>query len=241
MAIKEKLRRFLLSKLVGSPVQVRHLEYSMLFSADDDPSQPSKYLISLTLEAIKNAQKVSLDDISARMKGPPYYPSIWPGEHYKLLAGLILALRPKVIIEIGTYTGLSTLSMKKYLSPGSEIITFDIFDWKSFPENCLRDDDFKDGMLFQHVDDLSNPVIVSKYREVLEEAGMIFIDAEKDGVIEQRFLDNFRGLSFNTDPLIVLDDIRLWNMLRIWRNVSFPKLDLTSFGHWSGTGIIQWK
>lgn len=224
-----------------APVQVRHAEYSMLFSADDEVSHPSEYLISVALEAIKKAQEVSLDDISGRMESRPYYPNIWPGEHYKLLAGLVLALHPKVVIEIGTATGLSGLSMKKYLSPGSKIATFDIIDWKSYADSCLKEDDFKDGVLFQYVDDLSDPSVFPKYRQLLEEANMIFIDAEKDGIMEQKFLDNLRNIAFNTRPLIVFDDIRLWNMLKIWRNISLPKLDLTSFGHWSGTGIVEWK
>lgn len=37
-----------------------------------------------------------------------------------------------------------------------------------------------------------------------------------------------------------LVDIRLWNMPAFWRDVPLPKLDLTSFGHWSGTGVGQW-
>lgn len=36
-----------------------------------------------------------------------------------------------------------------------------------------------------------------------------------------------------------MDDIRVWTMLKTWREISYPKLDLTSFGHWSGTGIIE--
>jgi hypothetical protein len=39
---------------------------------------------------------------------------------------------------------------------------------------------------------------------------------------------------------LVFDDIRIWNMLRIWREIVRPKLDLTSFGHWTGTGIVDW-
>jgi hypothetical protein len=31
------------------------------------------------------------------------------------------------------------------------------------------------------------------------------------------------------------------NMIELWRNVQKPKLDLTSFGHWSGTGLIDWN
>ncbi|MBM4318321.1 MAG: methyltransferase, partial [Deltaproteobacteria bacterium] len=57
----------------------------------------------------------------------------------------------------------------------------------------------------------------------------------------QLFLD----LMFRTDlpqkPIVVFDDIRLMNMLRIWRNISLPKLDVTSFGHWSGTGLVDWQ
>ncbi|MGH7312141.1 MAG: hypothetical protein ACREJV_03130 [Candidatus Rokuibacteriota bacterium] len=31
-----------------------------------------------------------------------------------------------------------------------------------------------------------------------------------------------------------------WNMLAIWREIRMPKLDVTSFGHWSGTGLVEW-
>lgn len=221
-------------------VQARHSEYSMLFSADDDISQPSRYLISLALEAIRYAQELSLDDISP-VEGHRNSTSLWPGEHYKLLAGLVLALKPKIVIEIGTCRGLSALSMKKFLPQGSKIVTFDTVDWKLLPATYLRKDDFKDERLVQYLDDLSKPSVVSKYRQLLEKANMIFIDAEKDGIMEQKFLDNFKSLSFKTKPLIVFDDIRLWNMLKIWRNISLPKLDLTSFGSWTGTGIVEWR
>ncbi len=38
----------------------------------------------------------------------------------------------------------------------------------------------------------------------------------------------------------MFDDIRVWNMLEIWRGIRRPKLDLTSFGHWSGTGLVDY-
>src|SRR5438132_13726148 len=89
--------------------------------------------------------------------------------------------------------------------------------------------------------DLSKPEEFYDHQPILRRAGMIFVDGPKDGIFEQRLLDNMRSASFDTKPMIlILDDIRLWNMLGIWRKVSFPKLDLTSFGHWSGTGLIEW-
>jgi len=212
----------------------------MVFSADDDASHPSEYLISTALESIENAREISLNDISARMKGPPYFPNIWPREHYRLLAGLVSVLNPRTVIEIGTGSGLSALSMKKYLPQESKIATFDIIIWKSLPDTCLREDDFSDGRLIQYIDDLSNPSIVPKYRRLLEEANVIFVDAAKNGIMEKMLLDNFRTIFFRKKSLIIYDDIRVWNMLKIWRDISLPKLDLTSFGHWSGTGIVEW-
>jgi hypothetical protein len=32
----------------------------------------------------------------------------------------------------------------------------------------------------------------------------------------------------------------MMNMIGIWRGIRHPKLDLTSFGHWSGTGLVEW-
>lgn len=74
----------------------------------------------------------------------------------------------------------------------------------------------------------------------MEKANLIFIDAEKDGITEKKFLENFYKVDFEEKVMILLDDIRLWNMLKIWRDISRPRLDLTSFGHWSGTGIVEW-
>ena len=175
------------------------------------------------------------------MKTSPYYPDIWPGEHYRLLAGLVLTLRPTTIIEIGTATGLSALAMKKYLPQNGKIVTVDILSWKSFPDTCLLEGDFEDGRLVQETDDVSDPVLVQKNRELLVNAEMIFLDAAKDAIMEERFISNCRSVPFTKNPLLVFDDTRVWKMLRIWRNISMPKLDLTSFGHWSGTGLVQWQ
>lgn len=74
----------------------------------------------------------------------------------------------------------------------------------------------------------------------MEKANLIFIDAEKDGITEEKFLEKFYEVDFEEKVVILLDDIRLWNMLKIWRDISRPKLDLSSFGHLAGTGIVEW-
>ena len=95
--------------------------------------------------------------------------------------------------------------------------------------------------LLQHLDDLSDPRIAARYADLLRQADLLFVDADKDGVAEQRFIDNFRMVGLREGTIVVFDDIRVWNMLRIWRRISAPKLDVTSCGHWSGTGLVEWR
>lgn len=230
----------LLRQVISSPVAVRHAELSMIFSADDEKSQPTPFLLDIALQAAKRASEITLPEISARMKTPPYYPDVWPGEHYRLLAALVEILQPQCVVDIGTFTGLSALALKKFLPATGKIHTFDIMDWRSFPETCLLPSDFEDGRLIQHVANLQLSEVLMQHQSMLEECDCILVDAAKDGIGEQVFIDNFSIINFKKKPLFIFDDIRLWNMLKIWREIHRPKLDLTSFGHWSGTGLVQW-
>jgi predicted O-methyltransferase YrrM len=218
----------------------RHIERSLLFSMDDDPGSATPELMDVALGAINAARTADLSDISARVVSGPRYPDVWPGEHYKLLAGLVKLLQPRSVVEIGTATGTSALSLLKYLPTTSRLTTFDIIEWRKYPEVILRETDFADGRLIQSLDDLSQPIGFERNRALLESAELIFVDAAKDGSQEIRFLENFSRCRFHKPPLIVFDDVRLWNMLAIWRSVRRPKLDMTSFGHWSGTGFVHW-
>ena len=78
-----------------------------------------------------------------------------------------------------------------------------------------------------------------KHLSLLNHAELIFCDVPKDGVFEQKFLTNMSLVRPTSTCLLVLDDIRLLNMIDIWRAIRSPKLDLTSFGHWAGTGLVD--
>lgn len=237
MGLKERVIR----SVLPPPVSVRHAEYSMLFSADDDTAGPTPRLIQLALDAVQAAQAADVSAISARMTSGVRFADVWPGEHYKLLAGLMMVLKPKTVIEIGTATGLSAVAMKQFLAPDARIATFDVIPWQQYSGTVLKEEDFADGRLVQHLDDLQQPAQVEKHRALLESADFMFIDAEKDGVMEQRFITNLLPLNYSRNPIVMFDDIRVWNMLRIWRELPRPRLDLTSFGHWSGTGLVDWS
>lgn len=241
--IWERIKWPILRRLFPSPVQARHMEYSMLYSEDDSIARPSERIIDISLFAINYARKTDLSDVCKRLQGRFNYPddtiNLWPGEHYRLLAAFMQVLLPKNVIEIGTGEGLSALSMLKYLPSDGKIYSFDIVPWFEYPRKCLNEQDFIDGRLEQIVEDLGNRDQFKRYEDLLCNADFFFIDAAKDGVLERRLIRNIETITFKTKPIFVFDDIRLWNMLAIWRELKWPKLDLTSFGHWCGTGVCE--
>lgn len=214
---------------------------SAIYSAYEQPGQPTDHLKKLGLQFVNKAFEIDLKDIAARIpKNDVDYISIYPGEHYNLLAAIVEIVQPKMVVELGTHLGYSSLCMKKYLSANSKLYTFDVIPWNSFNNTIFKTEDF-DGQLIQCVDDITNEQTFDKYRPMLEDADLIFMDALKDGVQEYQFLEHFSKMKFKKKCLFVFDDIRLWNMLDIWFHIDKPKLDLTSFGHWSGTGIVEWN
>lgn len=223
-------------------VQARHGEKSMIFSLDDDPAAAgSPRLHEVALAAATAARAISLEHLHERMDGPPYWPSVWPGEHYRLLAGLARVLAPRVVIEIGTATGMSALALAHGAPDEATVATFDLVPYHQVPGAVLRESDFADRRLVQHLDDLSTPAGLDKHRALLREASLVFVDAAKDGSQEDRFLELLGTVDYVTPPIVVFDDIRQWKMLATWRRITRPKLDVTSFGHWSGTGLVDFS
>jgi predicted O-methyltransferase YrrM len=220
------------------PVTARHVEPSMAVPVE---TPPSERLIDLALQAIELARSVELDALVSR--GPDALPSVWPGEHYKLLAALVSCLRPKLVVEIGTATGMSALAMMTTLPQEAKLVTFDLESWRGYSQysgGILEHGDFSDGRLEQRLDDLSTPSGWRANAELLRRAELIFVDAKHDGAQEREFLRGFEEVGLANAPIVVFDDIRMWEMVGFWQEIRRPKLDLTSFGHWSGTGLVDY-
>jgi len=213
-------------------------ELSAVFSAEDCPGQPSSRLIELALASASRARNVALPLLAER--NAPSFVHLWPGEHYRLLHAIVQEIQPDLVLEIGTYKGLSALAMVSALPLGSQLTTVDIVPWDKVPGTFLTSADFREGSLAQVVCDLGQTESCNSYAPLLQEADLVFVDAAKDGFLERRLLENFSRVGLKSGALVVLDDIRFWNMLDIWRRISRPKLDFTGFGHWSGTGIVDW-
>lgn len=216
----------------------RHTLPSIISSLDDDTSTQSCVdLIKILAESSVAASSVEIDCLND--KPDSIYFNTYPGEHYKLLAGLILTIKPKCLVDIGTFTGMSSRIMLDYTSTKAEIHTFDILGFDKF-DSHLTQKDFNERNFFQHLNDLSQPQVFSNYTDLLDRADIIFCDAPKDGKFEYDFLQLLSGVNLSEKGrLLLLDDIRFENMWMLWRSVNSSKIDATSFGHWSGTGIVD--
>jgi predicted O-methyltransferase YrrM len=222
-------------RLFGSPpISARHAEWSAIASTDDEQPPPTDDLIGLALAAGEQSRHVRLDRVAERCRTPleAAWVNHWPGDHYRLLAALVKVTGTTESIEVGTYTGMGTLALA---DGGGHVFTYDVMSWKQFPDTLLRDDDFC-GSVEQRVGDLAEARFFETQVPVLQSASLIFIDGPKDGVFEPAFLSRLLPV-LRTGQVLVLDDIRKLEMLQIWRDLPLPKLDFTSFGHWSGTGL----
>ncbi len=218
---------------------VRHSEPSIICSADDD-AQTNDLLVELSLKAIQDARNTSLRDLAEKNKELPdaVYYDVYPGNHYRLLQVLARNLARRRIIEVGTFTGMSSACMLRGMPESCKLTTFDLVAWRQFGSH-LSEEDFASGRITQILEDLSNPSTFEKHLPLFNESELIFCDAPKDGIFEHKFLTNLTRVKPTSTCLLVLDDIRLLNMIDVWRAIKSPKLDLTSFGHWAGTGLVD--
>ena len=60
-----------------------------------------------------------------------------------------------------------------------------------------------------------------------------------DGEFEKRVLEDLARIKFSKPPIVMMNDTRRWEMLRLVREIRHPKLDMTSFGRWTGTLLVE--
>lgn len=219
---------------------IRHYEPSVMMSIDDDIGAiKGADLLPLCTKIINNSIRIKLKELKNTDDNLIY--NIFPGEHYKLLAGVVKTLEPKTIIEIGTYKGMSSRAMLDAGSEGIKVHTFDIVEWHKF-DSHLNVEDFETGRLVQHICDLSNDLVFEKYIDIFNDAELIFLDGPKDGKFEYELLKNIlqsQILGKQKERILIIDDIKFLNMVKLWRYIESPKIDISSLAHWSGTGVVD--
>jgi hypothetical protein len=214
--------------------QPRHvIPETALVSVDDDPSTQVFDDYGLVCAAVLKASRT-------RLKRKFTFGDVFPGDHYRLLAGLVEYIQPRLIVDIGTAAGYSAQVFIDHGHPEAVTHTFDLASISEFKETTLTAEDFDKGRVVQHLKDLKDPVVFNEYRDLLRDADFIMCDGPKDGDFEYRFIELLSQLYCHEKPRwLFLDDIRFGNMLALWRMIKSPKIDLTSFGHFSGSGLVN--
>ncbi|HYP35598.1 MAG TPA: hypothetical protein VEQ62_04600 [Stellaceae bacterium] len=220
-------------------MRARGNEPSRLLSLDDEPWRPSQRLYSLAHDIAGLAPRITHRRLGARPSAGRRWFEVFPGQHYHLLTAISVVLGPRIIWEFGTDTGMSAVAMLEG-NALARIYTVDIEPWCTKQDPWLLEADFADARVTQVVKDMAAPDLFATWGECIAGAELIFVDGPKDGLTERTFLARLAAVPFRRSPIVVFDDIRVMNMIDIWRGIARPKMDLTSYGHHTGTGLVDW-
>ena len=163
--------------------------------------------------------------------------------HYCFLTSTAMALNSQIIVDIGTASGCSSIAF--LLSPTVKYVhSFDIIPivsnraWVS--EQSYQNIDkylkLRQDNWTQYIADLTDKTQFDLHVEIFKKADVILIDIDHSGISERTLL-NYLLPVVKKGCLIIWDDIRISTMQSFWEDLRFPKLDVGSIGHNSGTGI----
>jgi len=225
-----------LSRYILRNSEIRHYLPSLIYSKED--MNASSYLVEVLAKASIVASNKTLS-CGRKNLHDSLFLNTFPGEHYRLLNALVKVINAKEIVEIGTFTGLGSLAMLEG-NPKTNITTYDIVPWdKLHLPSHFSKTTFINKNISQVIGDLSDDSFFRANKDILDKADLIFLDAPKDDVFEYIMAKNLTKLNKKKCKFLVIDDINFINMIDFWRNIKSPKIDATSFGHFSGTGIVD--
>ncbi len=128
----------------------------------------------------------------------------------QVLRMLVQMIRPRLVLEIGTFTGYSALAMASALEPGAKLHTFEINDeQEDFTRPWLENSPWADKIEL-HIEDflktLSPPSIFNSQFSILNSIDMVFIDADK-----RHYIDYYEAVLPHVRPGgYILADNTLW-------------------------------
>jgi predicted O-methyltransferase YrrM len=161
-----------------------------------------------------------------------YYDKPAGDEFYRLISFIAQNMPDgSSLVDIGTYFGLSAVALAS--NPKCTVKTYDIYDHIT-----------EDSTAFT-VKNLENVEYCLKDcmddGDVLAAAKVIILDVDPhDGAQETDIMAKLRAVGFK--GIVILDDINLNEKMKaFWSEIPERKLDITSYGHWSGTGIVYFS
>ena len=142
-------------------------------------------------------------------------------EHYRLLSWIGGCFSNNSIIDVGSFKGFSGCALS--YNQSNTVYSFDITNsivLNPIPNNL--------NFIIGNIED---------YKDLIIKSPFIFYDTVHDGITEHRFITWLKYINYK--GIIVFDDIYLNDQMKeFWYKLNFKKEDITSIGHWSGTGMV---
>jgi len=157
-------------------------------------------------------------------------------EHYRLLNAFSDMFHDEILMDIGTFKGLSALSLA--LNHQNKVITVN----KEKRSNFLGKP-IEDGFPIEVVTE--NILSVRDNEELadnIKKSAVVLLDITHNGKDEQDFYEFLLEIEYK--GILIADDIYLkrnGDMEGWWNSIKEKKFDLTEYGHWSGTGIVDFS
>ena len=147
-------------------------------------------------------------------------------EHYRLLSHLSWQFPPgTTLVDIGTSCGFSALALAH--NPTIKVITYNIQDDIGQQTCSARDKPNIEHRIKNCLDDI----------DTLLQSPLIMLDTAHEGDFEREVITAL--LANNYKGVIICDDIYLnAPMIHFWNWAPVQKRDISSVGHWSGTGLL---
>lgn len=155
-------------------------------------------------------------------------------QEYRLYSYLSTLFNDTTILDIGTYNGRSAVALS--YNENNKVISYDINN------NGIKDVNHKIYTKSNIKFKIKN-VLDDLNEEFLKDVKIVLIDIDHFYTIEKMMIDKLKELGY--DGIILLDDIihpspkEFEAMQKLWNEIEDEKYDITKYGHWSGTGLIN--
>lgn len=164
---------------------------------------------------------------------PTYYELKSGEQEYRLYSYLSTYFNDIIILDLGTSHGTSAIALSH--NNNNKIISYDIVDCINNKNHKIYTKENIDFRIKSVLDDLTG--------DLLSKIKIVMIDIDHYGEMEKNIIDKLEELNFS--GIIILDDLfnhpdKIINesMKNLWDNIKYKKIDVTKYGHWSGTGIV---
>ena len=153
------------------------------------------------------------------------------GQYYQWLALLVRRQQPKLVVELGSNLGVSTVMLYSELADDASLISVDLHRNLAFvPDRMYIDERVR----FVFGDDLNLAIYGSNLPAGID---LLFIDTVHTREQLNREWAVYQHLC-NPGAIVVLDDIRMEDMFGSWESLPYPQLEVTTDCHYTGFGFF---